>query len=374
VSLINQMLQDLEKRQGEKGLGGQLPPGVHSAPAQAVDRRRLWVLLLIALLVAVYAAYDWRKPGPTGATPAPAASAPATPVAPAPTQAPVAAADPPVVPPPVTQLTDGAPASAPPRTLPPEAASAKPLAAKPASKNTDSAAEKREKEKPRAREQEREKKLAQAAASAPKAPPKPVAPEGNISKNVTVSEPTVQAEQAYREALAAFFQGRTADSQAEARRALAIDSRHAGARQLLVRQLIEQGATDQARSVLREGTQLQPGQVTWATWLVRLELDRGDTTAARQAIDGALPGATGNAQFQALAGAVAQRQGKAEEAAGFYRSALMLKPDDGRSWVGLGLALEAQEHGPESREAFRRALATESLPPDLEALAQRKTR
>jgi MSHA biogenesis protein MshN len=267
-----------------------------------------------------------------------------------------------------------APANASARVLSVDAGPEKPAAAKPASRNAESTAEKREMEKRKAREQAREKKLAAAAANENKAPAKPVEPKGNISKSATVSEPSAQAEQAYREAVAAFSQGRTAESQADAQRALALDSRHIGARQLLIRQLIEQGATDQARSVLKEGTQLQPGQVTWATWLVRLELDRGDTTAARQAIDNALPRASGNSQFQALAGAVAQRQGNAEDAAGFYRRALMLKPDDGRSWIGLGVALEAQGHGPESREAFRRALASESLPPDLEALAQRKIR
>ena len=159
-----------------------------------------------------------------------------------------------------------------------------------------------------------------------------------------------------------------------ARKALEDAPGHIGARQLLVRQLLEQRANDQARAELKAGLQQRPAQLNWATWLTRLELERGNVEAARATVDQGLPHAEGQADFYALAGAVAQRQGKPGDAADFYRNALRLKPAEGRSWVGLGLALEAEGHAPEAREAFRRALAQEGLNPELTALAQRKLR
>lgn len=60
------------------------------------------------------------------------------------------------------------------------------------------------------------------------------------------------------------------------------------------------------------------------------------------------------ADFHSLAGAVAQRQGKPGDAAEFYRGALRLKPAEGRNWIGLAMALEADGHAPEAREAYRR--------------------
>ena len=52
-------------------------------------------------------------------------------------------------------------------------------------------------------------------------------------------------------------------------------------------------------------------------------------------------------------------------------NALRLKPGDGRAWVGLALSLEAEGHAPEAKEAFKRALATDSLSGELQALAER---
>jgi MSHA biogenesis protein MshN len=185
----------------------------------------------------------------------------------------------------------------------------------------------------------------------------------------------MRAEESYRAALNAYSQGRTTESLAQARQALVDDPAHLGARQLLLRQLVEQRATDQARNVAREGLQVHPEQVGWASVLARLEMEKGDLAAARQVIDQTLPRAGNSADFHSLAAAVAQRQGKPGEAAEFYRGALRLKPAEGRNWIGLGIALEAEGHVPEAREAFRRALQQgEGLSPDLQALAERKLR
>jgi MSHA biogenesis protein MshN len=116
------------------------------------------------------------------------------------------------------------------------------------------------------------------------------------------------------------------------------------------------------------------GQLQWATYLTRLELDRNDSQAARQVVDSVLPQAANNADFQSLAGAVAQRQGKPAESAEFYRQALALRANDARAWIGLGVALDAEGHKPEAREAYRRALSVDGLSPELEAIAQRKLR
>ena len=76
------------------------------------------------------------------------------------------------------------------------------------------------------------------------------------------------------------------------------------------RQLVEQRANDQARTVAREGLQVHPAQIGWASVLTRLEMERGDLGAARRVIDDTLPRAASSADFHSLAGAVAQRQGK----------------------------------------------------------------
>ena len=345
MSLINQMLQDLEKREAPSGLAADLPAGVHSArPARLVRWR--WPLLgVLGAFLAIALFWAGKRPVLPADMPASAVAQVQPPVL-------VETPTPPAVPevlPPVVEV--------------PSAPPARQRKAEPASQYKEKTA------------------LRPSRAAQPAAAPKPVAEHpvarpkaGTVTKTAPFNEAEERAEQNYRKALAAYGLGRTSESLALSRQALVDYPEHHSARQLLLKQLVEQGASDQARALLRDGIKLDPLQLSWSMALARLELGKGDVAAARQVLDQALPQAAANADFQSLAGAVAQRQGRPGEAADFYRTALRLKPTDGRSWVGLALALEAEGHQPEASEAFRRALTCEGLPPELQALAQRKLR
>ena len=341
MSLINQMLQDLEKRDGAADGSGTLPQGVHAAAVAPTPKRRLlpWLGVVLVAFVGMVIWLGERKPaGP---------------------EAPMAAANFPAPPPLVeTPPAPPAPADIGQNSTLTAAEPATPVVAP--------------KEKPAARVAE--KPRANASNSTPRERARPAKPEA-VSKSSPLDEAAMRAEQRYRDALNAYSQGRTTESLAQARQALTDDPAHLGARQLLLRQLVEQRANDQARTVAREGLQVHPAQIGWASVLTRLEMERGDLGAARRVIDDTLPRAASSADFHSLAGAVAQRQGKPGDAAEFYRGALRLKPAEGRNWIGLAMALEADGHAPEAREAFRRALQTgDALSPELQALAERKLR
>lgn len=338
MSLINQMLQDLEKRNGPAEGGSVLPTGVHAAAERKPAKTRFlpWLGVLLVAIVGIVIWLGERKPlVPDLVTaaqipvPPPMVEAPATPVA-----------------------ADFGQNSVSTVAPPPKVA--------PVARDKSSV-------------QPAEKTRTAAVAKPPREHARPARAE-QISKSGPLDEAAQRAEQSYRSALNAYSQGRTTESLAQARQALADDVTHLGARQLLLRQLVEQRASDQARTVARDGLQVHPEQIGWASVLVRLEMERGDLAAARQVIDQSLPRAGNSADFHSLAGALAQRQGKPDDAAEFYRGALRLKPAEGRNWIGLGLALEGEGHAPEAREAFRRALQTEGLTPELQSLAERKTR
>lgn len=359
MSLINQMLQDLESRPSQPERLGELPLGVHSAPNTLAPNRILRgsvIALGVAVVLGTVVFFSGNKEVDSQLHVMPASVALATPegkVNPGLVQS--------VVPPAYSESIP-APVQAKPsaRVLPPAPKVIRPVPTKAAYKAN---------------------KPAQAKTMSPPRPAARVISEspsrhkpGTVDKSSPVSEEQERADQNYRNALNAYAQGRTTESIAQSRQALDDDPGNLSARQLLVRQLVEQRAPDQARSVLREGIRLHPNQIAWAALLARLELEHGDVQAARLVVETAAPQASGNADFQSLAGAIAQRQGRVDAAADYYRTALRLKPAEGRSWVGLALALEAQGNAPESREAFRRALTTEGLSPELQALAQRKIR
>ena len=341
MSLIDQMLQDLEKRDGAADGSGALPQGVHAAAVQPTPQRRLlpWLGVLLVAVVGIVIWFGERQP-----------AGPEVPMAAANFPAPPPLVETPPVPPASADIGQNSTLTAAEPVTPAVAPKEKPAA--------------RVADKPRA----------SAPGGTPRERTRQAKPEA-VSKSSPLDEAAMRAEQRYRDALNAYSQGRTTESLAQARQALTDDPAHLGARQLLLRQLVEQRANDQARTVAREGLQVHPAQIGWASVLTRLEMERGDLGAARRVIDDTLPRAASSADFHSLAGAVAQRQGKPGDAAEFYRGALRLKPAEGRNWIGLAMALEADGHAPEAREAFRRALQTgDALSPELQALAERKLR
>ncbi len=363
MSLINQMLQDLEKRPTANG-ETPLPAGVQST-ARAAPRR--WqqlltprhLLLGVALLVAlVYAGWPRpvMQPPPVAVLPGLAQDTPAPPVS-------------------VVTVPDGAS---------PAARPAKPAQAKVVDQPKSSqahASPSAEGEAPRlsraekrrlAREQRAAEKAAEKAARAALAPPLAVDHPGaaKVAKTPVGDEISQRAEQAYQGALAAYSAGRSQESRSLAGETLQLQPRHVAARQLLIRQNVEQGQMGRAIELVRDGTRLIPEQGAWWTLLAQLELGRGKLAEARSVIDGTPAGARNTAGFNALAGAIAQRQGDADAAADFYRQALRYDARSGRDWVGLALALEKQGHVAESLEALRRAQATQNLSDELLQLAR----
>ena len=59
-------------------------------------------------------------------------------------------------------------------------------------------------------------------------------------------------------------------------------------------------------------------------------------------------------------------------ASGMVNIAVCLSPTSGRWLTGLAISLEEDKRLPEAREAYQRALATNTLAPDLRAFVDRK--
>lgn len=407
MSLINQMLQDLDSRraadQDRQGLHKEVRPVGAAAP-----RRGPGALAWAggALLAGAGAAAAWlvlvpsaSSPAPVPVSaPAPAAATPvAAPVAVSPPPAPVAVAPEPepalalaptlgpAVPPPANQPT---PSAAPP-ALPAPAVASDPA---PAGKKAE--AGKGATSAPAAKPAE----AAKTASSAPgvgevtarpaKVEPSPVAnalaaskvapqttggPE-KIEKNLRLATPRDRAEQEYRLAVQSLNSGRVPEAQERLRAALRQDPTHANARQLLVRLLLEQRAGDEARQVLAEGLEANPGQVTWAVALARLQAERGEVATALATLQKSASAGQDYADFQGLYGNLLARQSRHKDAAEHYLAAARLNPGEGRWWLGLALALEADGRGSDAKEVFARARAAGNLPPELAAMAEQRSR
>ncbi len=196
--------------------------------------------------------------------------------------------------------------------------------------------------------------------------------EPGIQKQVRQPTSRELAENEYRKATASLHQGRLAEAQEGFEAALNLYPGYNGARQALVGLLVESKKFPEAERVLQDGLAQSPAQIGFAMALARLQLDRGDTAQSAATLRKGLDYAQGSPEYIAFLAAVLQRQGRHEEAIEQFQAALRQKPASGVWWLGLGISLQSANRAADAQDAFRRARATNNLSPELSAFADQR--
>lgn len=388
MSLINQMLQDLESRRATLSGDAGATQEIRSLPPQRAAVP--WTLILggTALVLLAGAGAWWFMGGGQASmapTPLPAPVAtvtPATPIAPPPAAvAPEAPQHTAETAPAVSPAAASA-VVAPQGTAETSVAEKAPsLAPRPASKTQNKPAQEASpppvrKESPAARKtaeaRSSELKVATALSQVPPSDASAADDGVRIEKKMRMSTPRERAENEYRRALGLVNQGRIQEGIAVLRSALSEDTGHAGARLALFGLLVEQQRLEEAQTLLEVTLARDPAQPQMASRLARLKLERGDARGAEETLDRAAAAATDNAEYRALHAAVLQRLTLHKRAAAEYQAALRLAPQAGVWWMGLGISLEADGKLPDAKEAFQRARATGALSPELAAFVDQK--
>lgn len=403
MSLINKMLQDLDARRAAHGVGANLPNDVRPLPTPRASRVPIVLGALVVLVITgCLIFYQWQTMQaaaqlavPTVVAPVVVAEvSPPPPPAPMPVEAVVAEPAPAIGT--ETQVTQrlqdlgGSLRMADFISLPDETkggaktAVAETAPAKPVSSGKTSAPDR---DSPKDKDRAKDKAVAEAKESSlskasPSTSSSGVSPQdaggsakaARIEKTDSVGSPRERTDAEYRKAIAAVNQGRVSEALDGLRSVLQKDSYHVASRQLLVKLLLEARQSDEAVQVLHDGLQGQPAQTGWAMSLARLQVDRGDPAGAWQTLNYSSPAAGNNADYQGFSAHVLQRLGRNKEAAAHYELAARLAPGDGRWWLGLGLATEAEGRTAEARDAFQRARQSGNLSAELMALVEQKLR
>ena len=131
-----------------------------------------------------------------------------------------------------------------------------------------------------------------------------------------VRQPTARdlAENEYRKAALSLNQGRLAEAREGFGAALNLYPAHQGARQAVVGLLLADKKLEEAERVLEDGIKLAPAQTGFAVTLARLQVNRGETAQAIATLQMSLDHAQGSADYAAFLAALLQRQGRHEEA------------------------------------------------------------
>ncbi|MDF3035908.1 MAG: tetratricopeptide repeat protein [Paucimonas sp.] len=185
-----------------------------------------------------------------------------------------------------------------------------------------------------------------------------------LNKELKELSPAQRAENEFRKATTLIHQGRAAEAMSSLEQALQMDSAHAGARQTLVGLMMEAKRGEDAMRVAQEGLQLDTGQPGLAMVLARLQLDRGDLPASIETLQRSLPAGGERADYRAFLAALFQRANRHREAVEQYAAALRKVPR-GTWWMGMGLSLEADNRPADAEEAFNRAKSSGELSAEL---------
>lgn len=352
MSVINKMLQDLDQRQA---LGAVYEKSIVRAPAaKPVGREWFW-RVLVALLGAVLLWAGWvalqlmpRKPPLVTERAFQAAAQARSRPAPVVPEPPKVVAEQPkapeVSPQPVETLRLAMQLETPVQEKPVEEPK-KPAAAKPRPKP---------------------------AAAAPA--PAPAVKAAVVDKRDRARTPADTADAHFRRAALLLGNGRVSEAEGELAAALRADPAHAAARQAYVALLLEQRRLEPAQRLLREALELNPEQPTLALAAARILAGQRQYGAALEVLDraGAAPG---NADFQAMRGAVLQRLGRHGEAVDAYQQALQVGgAQPATTWVGLAISLESLGRRNEAASAYRRALAAGPLAQEAREYAENRAR
>lgn len=368
MSLINQMLQDLEKRHAAAGKTAALSGEVRAVPGPASIASPVLLVSGLVLLVLVAAGGAWlylhkTTQAPVVAVVPPVAPAPAPvpePAVPSPVEAAVVpqaspttrlpgldtqltATTPPVPPQPaVVPVAQPRAVAAPNLPAPSTAAVTQPIDPGTAGPNVAS-----------------QKPVARAVSAAP------------VGSGKSVSA-VQQSDNLYRQAIPALQQGRVAEAQESLRRALELNPRNLNARQVLVGLVVEAGHHEEASALLRDGLRLSPEQTGYSMALARLQIEAGDAGAALATLEQGQSFAGENAEFHGFYAALLQREARHEDAVQHYLTALRSDPAMPTWLVGIGISLQAQGKDVDAAAAFQRARDTGQLTPQLSQFVEQR--
>lgn len=323
MSLINQVLKDLEKRQRlEAADAAAVMTNMHYVPTRSGKRMPTmkWLVMSVLVAAAVGSSVWWWQYRITETVAAPpVVSLPAPVAVPMPPAAPIVVA-------PV-----------------PEAVTTAPVVALPI-------------EKPVVTHKPKHKVVIEV----------PPVEESNIVKKQAVT-PSADEQTAlvYQQAYDLIAQQRLRDAEAMLRQALTADPTQVRLRELLTGLYIKSGRWVEAEQLLANGMQHSPVHVPFLSLRARALMQLNQDNRAIELLKSHTAILEQQPELHALLAALYQRQQQHSQAAAIYTQLLGKHPKAGVWWVGLGISQEALGKQAEAQHSYQQARASGNLNQDV---------
>ncbi len=164
-----------------------------------------------------------------------------------------------------------------------------------------------------------------------------------------------KAENNYRRALIFAHDGENRAAETILHQALSQQPKHLRARELLVSLLLKRHAMQDAMTVLDKGIVIAPDHARFPLWLAQLHIKLNTNEQALNVLE---HNAARFMQQPAYLGGLAsiyQQSNRHTDAHQYFLQATKLAPQDGRWWLGLGIAAEELKDWQGAHDAYQRA-------------------
>lgn len=183
---------------------------------------------------------------------------------------------------------------------------------------------------------------------------------------------TQQADAEFRKAAVLQQQGHVHEALAGYEVALRLNPQHDMARLAYAALLLESKRGGDAERILQDGLKLRVNHVGFSMALARVQVEQGGLDRALATMQKNLSKADEMADYQSFYAALLQRKGRHKEAVNHYQIATDMVPGNGVWWMGYGISLQEVQRNEDAKVAFKRALATQTLTPELTAFVEQK--
>jgi len=174
----------------------------------------------------------------------------------------------------------------------------------------------------------------------------------------------------YQQALRLSTQGRSNEAMIVLTELLAKDPEYTAARESLASLLMTQGNIIKAEQVIKIGLQQRPFYPGYMQLKARILVNEGKVDQALHLLQLAPPALSTHPDYHAFIAALYQRQGQPLFAERLYEQLLALQPNNATWWMGLGIALESMGKRTLAIEAYLKARNSDHLNPELKIYAE----
>ncbi len=181
-----------------------------------------------------------------------------------------------------------------------------------------------------------------------------------------------KSEDEYRVGVNFLQQGRSSDAEKHLRISLSANPDHIKARELLAGLMLQSGHTQEAQQLLEQGVAKVPAHFPFAQLLARVYVDHASESKALAVMEASRKAGSVSADYMAFLAALYQRSGKHADAVKAYTEAVTLNPQESRSWLGMGISLEATQDWNAASSAYQRAIDGGTLDSKLLQYAQQR--